>query len=133
MYQEIAWRIVLLFSLLDFSYIHISQETRYFPWPNLIGVLLLVLSLFLFRKTVRPPWESLSERIRFPHHLASILWVVGNPLSLSSGIGIIFAAICVVPTYIYRMDVEDDALNESLGKPYSEYMERTERLIPWIY
>lgn len=128
LYQEVAWRAVLLFSLLDFSYIHISQETRYFPWPNLVGFLLLCFALFLFRRGM-----GQGKRIRFPNHLASIMWAAGFSLALSCGFALLFITILLFPTYFYRMDVEDDALKESRGEEYMELMERTERLIPWIY
>jgi len=128
LYQEIAWRVVLLFSLLDFSYIHISQETKYFPWPNLLGFLLLCFALFLFRRGM-----GQIKKVRFPNHLASMMWVTGFYLALSCGFALIFLVIFLLPTYFYRMDIEDDALKESRKEEYTELMEKTERLIPWIY
>ncbi len=130
LYQEAAWRAVLLFSVLDFSWLHVSQETRFFPWPNVLGLLLLCAALVL---PVRGARTLPSGRVRFPQHLASMLRAVGFPTALSCGFGILYAAIFIVTTYFYRMDVEDDALTRSLGAAYVRLVGRTDRLIPWVY
>jgi len=38
-----------------------------------------------------------------------------------------------LPGFLYRISVEEQALREHIGQPYIEYMQRTKRLIPFIY
>jgi protein-S-isoprenylcysteine O-methyltransferase Ste14 len=35
--------------------------------------------------------------------------------------------------YGYRIGIEEHVLRQELGEPYSEYMRRTRRLIPFIF
>jgi len=35
--------------------------------------------------------------------------------------------------YSYRVKVEEDILVTALGEPYSQYIKRTKRFIPYIY
>jgi protein-S-isoprenylcysteine O-methyltransferase Ste14 len=35
--------------------------------------------------------------------------------------------------FIYRINVEEDALSRTLGSRYAEYMKRTKRLVPFVY
>ena len=39
----------------------------------------------------------------------------------------------VVWAFGRRMSVEETALASALGTPYTNYMRRTKRLVPWIY
>lgn len=34
---------------------------------------------------------------------------------------------------LYRISIEEQELAKQLGQPYKEYMQRTKRLIPYIY
>jgi protein-S-isoprenylcysteine O-methyltransferase Ste14 len=39
---------------------------------------------------------------------------------------------CVAVGYAYRIHVEEAMLVSALGQPYSEYMRRTARLVPFV-
>jgi protein-S-isoprenylcysteine O-methyltransferase Ste14 len=71
--------------------------------------------------------------IRHPSYLASISVMVGMGLTLANWISII--ALGIVPLVIvgYHIHVEERALVETLGAPYHEYMNRTKRLIPFLF
>ena len=38
-----------------------------------------------------------------------------------------------LPAYVFRIRVEEAALEEALGDEYRAYEARTRRLIPWIW
>ncbi len=61
--------------------------------------------------------------------LAILGWclTVGNWATLA----IIF--IPALATQAWRIHVEEKALLTGLGQPYRNYMQRTKRLIPWVY
>ena len=35
--------------------------------------------------------------------------------------------------FLRRMRIEERALSNGLGRPYTEYMQRTKRLVPFVY
>jgi protein-S-isoprenylcysteine O-methyltransferase Ste14 len=70
--------------------------------------------------------------LRHPSYLGAIILFVGMGLALTNwfSLAIIALALCVV--YGYRISIEEQALVQTLGAPYSRYMSRTKRLIPFI-
>jgi protein-S-isoprenylcysteine O-methyltransferase Ste14 len=71
--------------------------------------------------------------IRHPSYLASIITFFGIGLALTNWISITVALIIPAATYGYRIHVEEKALLETLGAPYRDYMNRTKRLIPFLF
>ena len=39
----------------------------------------------------------------------------------------------VLAGFLYRIRVEERVLSDELGDPYRSYMERTKRLVPFVY
>jgi len=71
--------------------------------------------------------------VRHPAYLAGILLFVGIGLALENWISIAVNVLVPVAVYGYRIHVEEQALVETLGTPYREYMNRTKRLIPFLF
>jgi protein-S-isoprenylcysteine O-methyltransferase Ste14 len=71
--------------------------------------------------------------IRHPSYLAAILMFLGIGLALANWISIAVVVIIPATAYGYRIHVEEQALLETLGTPYREYMNRTKRLIPFLF
>jgi protein-S-isoprenylcysteine O-methyltransferase Ste14 len=71
--------------------------------------------------------------IRHPAYLAGILLFLGIGLALTNWISITVAFLIPVLCYSYRIHVEEQALLETLGAPYREYIDRSKRLIPFFF
>ena len=63
-----------------------------------------------------------AEEAEYPQIVALTNWASLTLISLLGLAG-----------YLYRIQIEEQALRESLGEPYIEYMQRTRRLIPFVY
>jgi len=71
--------------------------------------------------------------IRHPSYAGSLLAMIGLALSFGNWMSfvILFVSTCAVT--FWRIHVEEQALIGGLGEPYSNYMQRTRRLIPLLY
>lgn len=71
--------------------------------------------------------------IRHPSYTGALLAFLGLALCLDNWVSL---ALIVVPTVLvfgYRISIEEHALANALGSPYTSYMRRTKRLIPYVY
>ena len=76
--------------------------------------------------------SGLYRFVRHPSYTAAFMMFIGLGLALGSwiSVAILFFAHC----YLYgrRVVVEEKALVDTLGAPYTEYMLRTKRFIPFL-
>lgn len=70
--------------------------------------------------------------IRHPSYLGMLTYLVGWALAFRSTIGILLAALTVIPT-VARIQSEEAMLRRQFGPEYEAYVRRTSRLIPGIY
>ena len=70
--------------------------------------------------------------LRHPIYSGIILMLTGTFLYYGSLIVLLILAIATV-FITRRMEPEEKIMINLFGKKYTDYMERTERLIPWIY
>jgi len=70
--------------------------------------------------------------IRHPSYLGAILILLGWGLAFRSGVGVLLAALILVPL-IGRIQAEERLLLSQFGDEYEDYRARTARLIPGIY
>jgi len=71
--------------------------------------------------------------IRHPSYTGCLLTAVGYSMTLNNWASIVIIVLPCVAVMLWRIQVEEQALREALGEPYSSYMRRTRRLIPFIY
>jgi protein-S-isoprenylcysteine O-methyltransferase Ste14 len=71
-------------------------------------------------------------KIRHPSYLGLIVMMFGWALAFRSVLGVVLAALTVVPL-IARMNSEEALLADQFGEEYVKYRARTMRLIPGIY
>jgi len=71
--------------------------------------------------------------VRHPSYLGSIISFIGFSLSLNNAISLVVILLLVVPSFLYRISIEERLLINEFGTEYQEYMKHTRRLIPWIY
>jgi len=70
--------------------------------------------------------------IRHPSYLGLLVTALGWGLAFRSGVGVLIAALFVVPV-IARIQAEERLLRSHFGAEYDAYRARTSRLIPGIY
>lgn len=71
--------------------------------------------------------------VRHPSYFGATLAFLGFGLALGSWASTLAALLGALLSYGYRIHVEEQALLQGLGARYRDYMQRTKRLIPWIY
>jgi protein-S-isoprenylcysteine O-methyltransferase Ste14 len=71
--------------------------------------------------------------LRHPSYLGGLLAQIGFGLSLTNWLAMLLPACCLAIGYFYRIPLEEKALVRGLGPGYSDYMQRTWRLIPFVY
>ncbi|MGZ3639694.1 MAG: methyltransferase family protein [Ktedonobacterales bacterium] len=71
--------------------------------------------------------------VRHPSYSGVLLSLVGLGLALTNWLSLLVLLICALAGLLYRVNVEEWALRETLGQPYADYMRRTRRFIPFIW
>ena len=70
--------------------------------------------------------------IRHPSYLGLLIGAVGWVLAFRSGIGLLLAALNLIPL-IARIRAEETLLHSEFGSAYDRYRSNTSRLIPGLY
>lgn len=70
--------------------------------------------------------------LRHPSYTGLLLEVSGFSLVLSNIFGFIIAIILLAPALLYRIKKEEDFLAKNLNG-YGKYMEKTKKLVPYVY
>jgi protein-S-isoprenylcysteine O-methyltransferase Ste14 len=71
--------------------------------------------------------------IRHPAYTGTFLTMLGVGLVVTNWASLICLLLCVFFGHIYRVNIEEQALIQTIGQPYIEYMRRTKRFIPRVY
>lgn len=77
--------------------------------------------------------NGLYKYIRHPAYTGSLMTFSGFGLSMNNWVSLIIVVVPVLLSFLYRIKVEENALLNQPGLEYSEYMQHTWRLIPWLY
>lgn len=71
--------------------------------------------------------------VRHPSYSGALLTLSGFGLALGNWAGLTANLLCLGFAYGYRIPVEEAALTSALGESYKQYMERTWRLVPFLF
>jgi protein-S-isoprenylcysteine O-methyltransferase len=71
--------------------------------------------------------------VRHPSYTGVLLAFLGWSLSLHNWLAIALVLLPISIVFLHRMNVEEAALRGALGERYSTYMQRTKRLLPFVY
>ena len=71
--------------------------------------------------------------IRHPSYTGALLGFVGFGMVLRNWVSFLVLIVPISLAFLYRIHVEERALIEGLGDRYLAYINRTKRLIPFIY
>lgn len=73
------------------------------------------------------------RRIRHPSYAGALLAFAGLAVTLDNWVALALVTLPIVWAFIRRISVEEHALSSALGLPYTRYMGRTRRLVPYVY
>ena len=92
---------------------------------------------FTFDVTVRSDQKVIEagpyRYIRHPSYAGALLTLAGFGLALGNLAGLAAALACLGIAYAYRIPVEEAAMVAVLGEPYKQYVDRTWRLVPFLF
>ncbi len=71
--------------------------------------------------------------IRHPAYASYIIMSIGIALGFSSLIGLLAVPILLCPGLVYRINVEEHILGAEFRSDFEDYVQRTWRLIPYIW
>ena len=125
-------------------------ERAFFPAIAWLGVLTGLFSLWLFWRTHKDlgrNWSvSLELRdkhelitagvyryVRHPMYSAFFLWAVGQFLLLPNWVAGLSGIAGFGTLYLFRVGREEQLMLDAFGEDYRAYMQRTARVVPWIY
>jgi len=71
--------------------------------------------------------------LRHPSYTGALLAFAGFGLCLHNWIAVLAILLPVTAAFLWRISVEEQALNRALGDDYGNYAARTKRLLPFLY
>ncbi len=71
--------------------------------------------------------------VRHPSYTGGILMYLGTGIALTNWLSALIISVAGSAGYIYRVRVEEQALQQNLGGRYQEYMQRTKRFVPFVF
>ena len=109
----------------------------------IVGTIIMTLSRLILGTFGKPTVANSNQHtlitkgtyryIRHPIYSSLILLIGGYSLAFFSIASTILFLIILGPFIIYRIKAEEKQLLELFGSEYLEYMQRTKRIIPFIY
>jgi protein-S-isoprenylcysteine O-methyltransferase Ste14 len=71
--------------------------------------------------------------VRHPSYSGALLSLLGFGLALGNWVGLAASLSCLAFAYSYRIPIEEQALSSALGDVYKQYMNRTWRLVRFLF
>jgi protein-S-isoprenylcysteine O-methyltransferase len=71
--------------------------------------------------------------VRHPSYTGVLMAFMGFALSLGNWAALLVILLPITAAFVHRMNVEEDALSRAFGLKYTDYMQRTKRLVPFVY
>jgi len=71
--------------------------------------------------------------IRHPTYTGALLAFIGLGFCFGNWLSILFMTVPIIAAFLWRIRIEEHALNDVLGEEYRAYTQRTKRLIPFVY
>ena len=73
------------------------------------------------------------RRIRHPSYTGALLSMLGVGLSLGNGLALAAMSLSILPVFLHRIRIEEQALAQAFGTRWQDYCERSWRLLPGVY
>ena len=71
--------------------------------------------------------------VRHPGYSGSLLVWIGAGLATTNWIVFVIVTLVCCSSYLYRIHSEETMLRAKFGQAYDQYIQRTHRLIPYIF
>src|SRR6266498_4033979 len=71
--------------------------------------------------------------VRHPTYTGALLGFVGLGFYFGNWLLLLFLTVPIIGAFLWRIRIEESALIEALGEDYRAYIQRTKRLIPFVY
>ncbi len=73
------------------------------------------------------------RHIRHPTYTGALLAFLGLGFCFGNWLSILFLTVPIIVAFLWRVRIEERALSDALGEDYRAYVERTKRLVPFVY
>jgi protein-S-isoprenylcysteine O-methyltransferase Ste14 len=127
-----------------------GADYGFYPWLALLGILVEIAALILFRLThvqlgrnwsisleAREKHELVTEGlygwVRHPMYSSFLLSALAQLLLLQNWVAGFAGLVGFVVLFLFRVEREEGLMIEVFGEQYREYSRRTARIVPWIY
>ncbi len=77
--------------------------------------------------------KGLYRRVRHPAYAGGLLSFLGLGLALDNWLSLLIIFLPIFITFLYRIAVEEAALQSSFGPQYQAYRKKTKKLIPGLF
>lgn len=77
--------------------------------------------------------DGIYQYLRHPGYAGTIYIFLGASLTSGNILVFILIILLILPTYLYRIDVEEKMLVEIFGAQYIDYQKRSKKIIPFFY
>ncbi len=147
---SICWYAAVIYSLLDAWNFNRSLLPQGLWGLQAAGLLLTAGGLyirFLARQTLGQHYSvrvetsqahrlvttGIYSQVRHPAYLGLLCLFFGIPLCEGSWGGLLLVALAGLPAVLYRIQIEEKALNQWFGEDYHNYSQNSWRLIPYVW
>ena len=120
------------------------------PWAVVVGAMLFIVAMWVFRRTHKElgrNWSITLEirdkhelvcggpyaLVRHPMYTSFLLMGLGQAFLLSNWAMGLAGLVGFAILFFLRVDKEERMMLEVFGQRYRDYMERTKRIIPYLY
>jgi protein-S-isoprenylcysteine O-methyltransferase Ste14 len=77
--------------------------------------------------------SGIYKYIRHPSYSGSLLSFLGLAITFNNWLALVIVFVPIMLAFLYRINVEEKALNKAFGDRYANYTISTRKLIPFIY
>ncbi len=127
-----------------------SLDRTTYPAAVIIGALIFIVSLWLFRKTHKAlgkMWShsldlredhklvtsGIYQHVRHPMYTAFWMWAFAQPFLLSNWFAGFAGIVGFGTLFFLRVGQEEEMMRGEFGSEYDDYVNRTKRVFPSIY
>ena len=130
-------------------YLSVNEVSLLSPWFTYLGIVIFLLGM-LFRfwaililgRYFSPVVGLYKDHaiitngpyrfVRHPSYTGALVMLFGYEIILRSWIGTVAMLAIMLPIYLYRIKIEERALNRRFPKDYRNYTKDKKKIIPWI-
>jgi protein-S-isoprenylcysteine O-methyltransferase Ste14 len=77
--------------------------------------------------------RGLYAHIRHPSYLGALITFLGVGLGMCNGLSLLIVFLPILGAFLYRIRVEEQALQQRFGQEYTVHCDSTKRLVLWLY